>query len=138
MNDHRAGEEHTLTRQVDDRAGLGRNLVERQKVDWDRGITDRSAIRQSVQARRIDGDSGPSSNRARVSGDVKTRVIPFSSRDRRMGLSSSLTWVSASLRTGLPVVAATIARKSATGIPRGRSISSVSCASATQPQLAER
>ena len=55
VNDQRAGEEHGLIRQGDGRAGRGRNLVEWQEIDRDRGIADRGAVREGVQARRIDG-----------------------------------------------------------------------------------
>ena len=58
VHDQRAGEEHSLTRHGDGRAGRGRNLVERQEVDGDRGIADRGAVRQGVQARGIDGTRG--------------------------------------------------------------------------------
>ena len=59
VHDQRAGEEHRLARQVDGRAGRGRDLVERQEVDGDRGIADRGAVREGVQDRGIDGAPGP-------------------------------------------------------------------------------
>ena len=43
-----------------------------------------------------------------------------------MGISPSWAWVSTSVRAGLPVDAATRARNSGTGIPRGKSMSRVS------------
>ena len=53
MHDQRTGEKHRLARNPDGRAGRGRNLVERQEVDRDRGIADRSAVGQGMQIRGI-------------------------------------------------------------------------------------
>ena len=53
MHDQRTGEEHGLARNPDGRARRRRNLVERQEVDRDRGIADRSAVGQGMQIRGI-------------------------------------------------------------------------------------
>ena len=72
-----------------------------------------------------------------ASGDARTRVIPASRNDRRMGSSPGCTCVKTSLRAALPVVAATRLRNRARESRDGMSIRSVSSPSAIQPQFAE-
>ena len=58
VNDQGAGEEHSPARQVDGRAGRGRNLIEREEVDWNCGVADRGAVRQGAQGRGLGGAGG--------------------------------------------------------------------------------
>ena len=83
------------------------------------------------------GSSPPRHSRPWVSGEAIRRVTPLSRRACTIAPSPSWAWVNTSVRAGLPVDSATIARYSGTGMPRGTSISRVSAPSATHPQLAE-
>ena len=99
---------------------------------------DRRAVGQGTQGAGS-RPSGAASSRARMPGEVKTRVIPCSEQgpedrhvsvlDMRQARASgrACRW---SRRRGPGI--------RASGFPRGRSISRVSSPSATQPQLAER
>ncbi len=58
VNHQRAGEEHSLARHVDGRAGRDCNLIEWQEVDRDRGVADRGAVGQGTQHREIGGTRG--------------------------------------------------------------------------------
>ena len=91
MNDQRTGEEHALTRYVDGRAGRGRNLVERQEVDGDRGITDRRPDRRS--ACRLDGLDErrvPSSRECGSRARSKRAMIPFFDQGSKDGIITIL------------------------------------------------